>query len=107
MKTVRSFFVFLFVFLVSTSILLDWSDYAHTIAYKTHGTSILDKYEEICTQKGSLTYELKVHHSVAVNYHPASYSESNTLTFITSNVSLKNINYFCKVKSYLHLLQLF
>ena len=107
MRFLRIFIVFIITIITSSSILFDWSDYAHIATLKNSGYSVLDRYDEISTTQRTSSYE------IAVVSSPALLNE-NTIE-IDSFIPVSNVFHFIKmdifypskIKSYLHLLQLF
>lgn len=107
MKTIRSFILFLFVFLASVSLLFDWSDYSIAVTQKSYGSKILDVYDDICTPKTGLNNEGKSQIGFSIDSN-SSYNRFVNDSFLwISNTFVATSYYDCKIKSYLHLLQLF
>lgn len=107
MKTIRSFILFLFVFLASVSLLFDWSDYSIAVTQKSYGSKILDVYDEICTPKTGLNNVGKFQIGFSRD-SKFSYNRLLNDSFLwISNTFVTTFEYDCKIKSYLHLLQLF
>lgn len=99
MKTVRSRFVLIFIFFVATSILLDWSDHS----YK----NVLDKFEDVSPFCRKENKEFAFFKVIDKNKYSIP-STSSQIAFIKSDfVHQHFIPFYCKVKSFLHLLQLF
>lgn len=107
MKTTRSFVCFLLVFLASISITFDWKDYSIGITSKSQTSKILEVYDEICTPKRSLITHFK--NLVIISKESKSIFTSLFIDIKTfrCNDFVSSIEYVCKIKSYLHLLQLF
>lgn len=108
MKTVRSFIVFLFVFLASISIFFDANDLSYLQINSTHSEKQhLDIFEENCTVNFSISKGVK---KAILSYNTSLieiYSPSFGFTSQLSKGVDKLFNYACKLRSYLHLLQLF
>nr|WP_297308670.1 hypothetical protein [uncultured Flavobacterium sp.] len=107
MKFIKVLILFFITIITSASILFDWSDYAHVATLKNTGYTILDKYDEITTSHRTTIYELNS--QVAVPLSKDEFSNSN---FNCKFINLPDyfticLQYSCKIKSYLHLLQLF
>lgn len=93
--------------ITSSSILFDWSDYAHIATLKNTGYTILDKYDEVSTSSRTVSYEL-----ISFCSAPLSKSETSNIEFDFVFISKSKfcacfVQNPCKIKSYLHLLQLF
>ncbi len=99
MKTVKSSIVLFFIFLVTTSILLNYSDHSCK--------NVLDIFEEVTAVSSAECNEYSLLKGVI----------KNEITFISlpqkffikdkKQLSQRPFNFNCKIKSYLHLLQLF
>jgi len=106
MKTTRSYFVFIFVFLISCSILFEWNENGYSVQNNSFASSIIDIYDEVFTQKNNITLKIK-----------SSFSFSKEITFFRNDAFVINTSFTCKLKkhtlfsckirSFLHLLQLF
>ena len=99
MKTIRSISVFLFVFLATISILIDWTE--HSI------TNVSDTYEEISIVNRNEIKEYQFLNVIVKNTN----SLPNTGIKVSNNYNLQttvpSVTFTCKIIAYLHLLQLF
>ncbi|MCL9770376.1 hypothetical protein NAT47_08090 [Flavobacterium sp. HXWNR69] len=99
MRTIRSKFVHLFVFLIATSILLDWSDHCHK--------NVLDKFEEVSLVGRGETKEFSLFKGIVKNKDTELSIPSPAIRIANEQSLQYFITFTCKIKSYLHLLQLF
>jgi hypothetical protein len=99
MKTVRSSIVLFFIFLVTTSILLNYSDHS----YK----NVLDIFEEITAINRAEAKEYSLFKGIIKNEITFISLSQTTNKKTRKQIPLQKFNFNCKIKSYLHLLQLF
>lgn len=99
MKTVRSRIVLFFIFLVTTSTLLNCSD--HSLK------NVLDLFEEVTVISRNEGKENSLFKGIIKNEITFTSIPEKTSKKVRKQIPQQTFNFYCKIKSYLHLLQLF
>jgi len=109
MKTIRSYIVFLFVFLISVSIFFDWNtEMFHHFNISISEKQLFDAQEDVCSCKSSTGKQFKSAQYNKVDFSKEFFATSISLIKNHSDLLFYKINtYTCRVKLYLHLLHLF
>ncbi len=107
MRNLKRYFLYFFVLIVSSSILFDWSDFAHSITSKKTGITVLEKYEEISTANRNFNFQLKAVFSFNICSNSIKTVPQLPTTYNFWHFFKIDFFYDCKIKSHLHLLQLF